>query len=88
MGTGHIMRCIALGQAWKRLGGDMLIASRTLPSLLQARLDDECFACVTVPEAMQVNEEPRDLPSQLSKAKKRSLWLWMDTISTPRIGRR
>ena len=28
MGTGHLMRCLALGQAWKDAGGEVLFLTR------------------------------------------------------------
>jgi UDP-2,4-diacetamido-2,4,6-trideoxy-beta-L-altropyranose hydrolase len=35
MGTGHMMRCLALGQAWRRRGGRVLfLTANNLPSLL------------------------------------------------------
>jgi UDP-2,4-diacetamido-2,4,6-trideoxy-beta-L-altropyranose hydrolase len=44
MGTGHVMRMIALGQAWKTLGGEVRFVGQTAP--LTKRLEDEGFVCV------------------------------------------
>jgi|SRR5579862_8603113 len=43
MGTGHVMRCLALAQAWRRLGGDVVFAMvDTIPALAR-RLEHEQF---------------------------------------------
>ncbi|MBK8574339.1 MAG: UDP-2,4-diacetamido-2,4,6-trideoxy-beta-L-altropyranose hydrolase [Elusimicrobia bacterium] len=43
MGTGHIMRCIALGQAWRARGGRVVfLTANNLPSLL-AKIRQEKF---------------------------------------------
>jgi UDP-2,4-diacetamido-2,4,6-trideoxy-beta-L-altropyranose hydrolase len=38
IGTGHVMRCIALGQAWCRRGGRVVLACRSIPVDLSARV--------------------------------------------------
>ena len=43
MGTGHVMRCLALGQAWQDLGGRVVLTSVSLPQLLRERLEQEQF---------------------------------------------
>ncbi len=43
VGTGHVMRSLALGQAWKRLGGSVAFAIGELPSGLIARVASEDF---------------------------------------------
>ena len=44
IGTGHVMRCLALGQAWQDAGGEVTLAWSEMPSALVARLRDERFA--------------------------------------------
>jgi len=41
IGTGHVMRCLALAQAWQDAGGTATIASAELPGALAARLERE-----------------------------------------------
>ena len=48
MGTGHVMRCLALAQAWQDAGGLAVFLSAPLPPALEARLRAEGMATVTV----------------------------------------
>ncbi|MCH2200470.1 MAG: UDP-2,4-diacetamido-2,4,6-trideoxy-beta-L-altropyranose hydrolase [Fuerstiella sp.] len=43
IGTGHVMRCLALCQAWQDLGGNVIVVSSNLPQHLSDRLDQEGF---------------------------------------------
>ena len=43
VGTGHVMRSLALGQAWKRLGGSVAFAGGELPIGLIAKIQAESF---------------------------------------------
>jgi UDP-2,4-diacetamido-2,4,6-trideoxy-beta-L-altropyranose hydrolase len=45
-GTGHVMRCLALAQAWRRSGGSAIFASAEITAALKARLANEGFQCV------------------------------------------
>jgi UDP-2,4-diacetamido-2,4,6-trideoxy-beta-L-altropyranose hydrolase len=45
IGTGHVMRCLAIAQHWRALGGHVVFAVRSLPSAMQARLIEEGFEC-------------------------------------------
>ena len=42
-GTGHMMRCVALAQAWQDEGGEVVFLSRGLSSHLESRLRSEHF---------------------------------------------
>ncbi len=44
VGVGHVMRSIALGQAWRRRGGSVVLVTAELPDRLRRRLRDERFA--------------------------------------------
>src|SRR5688572_2786492 len=45
IGTGHVMRCLALALAWQAQGGAVTFASlNTLPDALQTRLQNENIA--------------------------------------------
>lgn len=41
IGTGHVMRCLALAQAWRAVGGRAVFAVRRAPTALLVRLRDE-----------------------------------------------
>ena len=43
IGTGHVMRCLALAQAWRHTGGDALFACAEMPPALRARVAAEGF---------------------------------------------
>ena len=44
MGSGHVMRCLALAQAWKRIGGKSLFVSAAVPDMLADRLRNSGIA--------------------------------------------
>jgi UDP-2,4-diacetamido-2,4,6-trideoxy-beta-L-altropyranose hydrolase len=48
IGTGHVMRCLALAQAWKERGGEAVFASSMLPPKLRARLRSEGLICAHI----------------------------------------
>lgn len=41
MGTGHVMRCLALAEAWRDRGGDVLFVGRINPEPLRQRIESE-----------------------------------------------
>ena len=45
VGTGHAMRCLALGQALRDTGADVVLASVQLPAAIGARFQAEGIAC-------------------------------------------
>jgi len=65
IGTGHVMRMIALGQAWKELGGTTQFVG--LQSPLDNRLKAEGFSLQPVLNAHPQPEDLRDLLSITSK---------------------
>ncbi len=46
MGTGHVMRCLALAQAWRRNGGSAIFASAEMTDALKTRLVGAGFQCM------------------------------------------
>jgi UDP-2,4-diacetamido-2,4,6-trideoxy-beta-L-altropyranose hydrolase len=71
IGTGHVMRCLALAQAWQDAGGTASFAVTELPDALQPRLSSNGFsplrmetipggvedALATIAQARQLNAE-------------------------------
>ena len=48
LGGGHIMRCLALAQAWSETGGRAVFCAAMLAPSLRQRLVEEGFSCVAV----------------------------------------
>ena len=49
MGTGHVMRCIALAQAWQDMGGEVALLSNDLPPALTMRVSAEGVRLMPLP---------------------------------------
>ena len=45
IGTGHVMRCLALAQAWRDAGGRAIFALRHSTDSIRQKLESEGFAC-------------------------------------------
>lgn len=60
MGTGHIMRCIALAQAWQDQGGDVTFLSHCDSEALHQRIINEGFDFIPI-------EKPHPDPSDLTQ---------------------
>src|SRR4029079_14179248 len=41
IGTGHVMRCLAISQAWREVGGKTVFVTGPLPAALASRLHAE-----------------------------------------------
>lgn len=48
MGAGHVMRCLALAQAWRHTGGAVMFASAVLTPALEERIRGEGFDLVQI----------------------------------------
>ena len=51
IGTGHVMRCLALAQAWQDSGGTVILAAAELPAAIEKRLIGEKSEIVRVQDA-------------------------------------
>ena len=49
IGIGHVMRCLALAQAWQEKGGEVVFASSMISPKLRARLRSEGIICAHIP---------------------------------------
>ncbi len=72
LGTGHVMRMIALGQAWQDIGGTVQFVGET--AALNDRLTDEGFAVIPVPA---VHPDKSDLETLLAHTKPND-WIAID----------
>jgi UDP-2,4-diacetamido-2,4,6-trideoxy-beta-L-altropyranose hydrolase len=57
IGGGHVMRCLALAQAWSESGGRAAFCAAALAPSLRQRLDDEGFDCIGVDSAAGGNAD-------------------------------
>jgi UDP-2,4-diacetamido-2,4,6-trideoxy-beta-L-altropyranose hydrolase len=79
IGVGHIMRCIALGQAWKDQGGEVTFISQCESGALKERIQSEGFRLVALDH---VCPDSSDLKKTLAILKSESAgqkhWLVLD----------
>lgn len=59
IGTGHLMRCLALAQSWKSSGGAVVFITNCESDALRERLKSEGFAAVEIEKSYP---HPSDLP--------------------------
>jgi UDP-2,4-diacetamido-2,4,6-trideoxy-beta-L-altropyranose hydrolase len=52
IGTGHVMRCLALAQAWQDAGGDAVFAMAEAPPAIQSRLAAESCSALSISAAV------------------------------------
>ncbi len=67
IGIGHIMRCIALGQAWKLNGGNVIFVSADQTDEITQRLDSEGFeqhAIASAPASLDDATELKSIANQ------------------------
>ncbi len=57
MGTGHLMRCLALGQAWKDAGGEVVFVTGCKSERLLERLTREGFTVHALPAVQQGRDD-------------------------------
>lgn len=74
IGAGHIMRCIALAQAWQAEGGEVTFLSHCESTALRERIQSEGFHFIPVEEAHPL---PGDIEQLLATATRRSEINWV-----------
>lgn len=74
IGTGHIMRCIALAQAWQERGGDVTFLSHCDSEALHQRINNEGFEFIPIEKP---HPDPSDLERTLEKLSA-NCWLALD----------
>ena len=57
MGTGHVMRCLGLAQAWQDAGGEAAFAMASSTSAIEKRLSAEGLQVLAVPARAGTNED-------------------------------
>lgn len=76
IGTGHVMRCIALGQAIRRMGGQVDFVCGPLPGRLEQRILNEGFGLATINSPAGSIDDARELNNLL--AEQMPDWLLLD----------
>jgi UDP-2,4-diacetamido-2,4,6-trideoxy-beta-L-altropyranose hydrolase len=57
IGTGHVMRCLALAQAWQDAGGRAVFAMAESTPAIQARLAEESCEVLSIPSAVGTQDD-------------------------------
>ena len=65
IGSGHVMRSLALAQAWQKAGGEVCLAARLLPETLESRWRDERIETRQVAELSDDAEETAKLAREI-----------------------
>ncbi len=76
IGTGHVMRCLALGQAWRRMGGQVTILTSALPARLALRIKKENFELQTLATGCSKKSETQRINTYI--AQHRPDWIVLD----------
>jgi UDP-2,4-diacetamido-2,4,6-trideoxy-beta-L-altropyranose hydrolase len=69
IGTGHVMRCVALAQAWQDCGGAVIIAAAELPDALFPRLSAEAVSLLRVYATPGSPDDARETVAQADRLK-------------------
>lgn len=64
MGTGHVMRCLALAQGWRRTGGQALFVCADITPALEARINTEGFDVRRIPASAGSPEDAQQTIQQ------------------------
>lgn len=80
IGTGHVMRCLALAQTARARGLDVVLASRARVPWLAQRLSRENVAFIELEGDAPVHEKPADLLAQIAACdpESRAAWCVLD----------
>jgi len=79
-GIGHIMRCLALAQAWQKGGGDVIFLSCCESEVLRQRIQREGFGLISIDRPHPAPEDLKQTISFLqdSRSDSDNLWFVLD----------
>lgn len=76
IGTGHVMRCLALAQAWRIRGGSALLASANVPTTLAQRFTRAGIAFTRINATRGSSQDAANLVYEAEKAG--AAWIVLD----------
>jgi UDP-2,4-diacetamido-2,4,6-trideoxy-beta-L-altropyranose hydrolase len=76
IGTGHVMRCLALAQAWQDVGGTAAFAATEIPSGIETRLSAESFEVLRLSSSAGIKEDASQTAALAQE--RRSVWIVVD----------
>jgi UDP-2,4-diacetamido-2,4,6-trideoxy-beta-L-altropyranose hydrolase len=76
MGTGHVMRCLALAQAWQNSGGSAVFAMAETTPAVRARLQSEGFEILPVQRTVDAGSDASQLT--LVASERSAEWVVVD----------
>ena len=76
MGSGHVMRCLALAQAWKRIGGKSLFVSAAVPDMLADRLRNSGIALKRI--SVEYGSETDSAVTSATASVEHAAWIVID----------
>ena len=82
MGTGHVMRCLALAQAWQDQGGECIFAMAESTAGAEERIRREKFEVIILAESPGSPQDAARVVELAACAVMPVGWCWMATSST------
>ena len=76
IGTGHVMRCLALAEPWLQAGAHVTLVSAHLPTLLAKRVQDSGVKLLSQPAVPGSSADAKEL-AQLA-VKQKADWIVVD----------
>ena len=76
MGTGHVMRCLALAQAWQESGGEVLFVTAELTPTISRRLHNEGMKIAMLTSASTSENDAHEVAALARK--ERATWIVVD----------
>src|SRR5258705_9947077 len=76
IGAGHVMRCLALAQAWQDAGGTAVFALAETPAAIEKRLIAENFEVIRLPGNSGASEEISAVA--MAMRHRNTLWVVID----------
>lgn len=80
IGTGHIMRCIALAQAWQNKGGTVVFLSHCRSNYIKQRIIDEGFGFVEIKNSYPHQDDLKTFSNYVSGISHKNKALFQDWV--------